>query len=73
VRNPARIRRILNKLETAWAADPELRFGQLVGNLEFELGGDLNPLPLWVIEDESFEQSLDVYLHEKGLDNGWKS
>ncbi len=57
MRNPARIKRILEKIEIIWESKPDLRMNQLIYNLcrnELALNGDL-----FNLEDEKFEKILD--------------
>jgi len=68
MRNPLRIKRILNKIETAWAAAPDLRFNQLILNI---IPSD-SP-PVFYLEDKDFEFWLDRWLENRNLTNTWKS
>lgn len=74
-RDPVRIRRILNKLETLWLAYPDLRLGQLylITADIFETDKPRETFRVFSFEDAEFELYLDRELKAKGLDNGWKS
>ncbi len=55
MRDPARIRRIGEKLIRAWQTSPDLRLGQLVVNL----AGTNDPFN---VEDDRAEQALDRFI-----------
>lgn len=66
-----RIKRILNKLETAWMADPDLRLNQLIENIQWRATSTFG-VPSYYLEDESFEKELDIYLNARTV-SGCKS
>lgn len=51
MRNPERIPKILNEIQKIWQQYPDLRFGQLILNLEYRL-------PLYNVEDEELVAAL---------------
>ena len=65
--DPYRIKRILNKLETAWETMPE---EDLTGVL-FRVG--LGLLCEYGEGDENTEKTLDTYLKDHSLTSTWKS
>jgi uncharacterized protein YihD (DUF1040 family) len=54
MRNPKRIKRILNKLEKVWKKQPDLRLGQLLYSLAY-----LDAKDIFYYEDECLEKTLD--------------
>ncbi len=60
MRDPARINRIVEKLQRAWCAHPDLRLGQLLHHL-------VNPCPEAYVEDDALEQKLDAFI-ERGVE-----
>lgn len=72
MRDPAKIDAILNKLKTVWVQDPDLRFGQLVYNLFWQMQGarkeGVTGIDMFYVEDDSFERRLDEVIRE-----GWQS
>lgn len=56
MRDPQRIKRILGKLEQAWTAAPDLRFGQL---MECILSGTGDR---FILEDDKTEAAIDKWL-----------
>lgn len=60
MRNPKRINKILNLLQTLWQNSPDLRFGQLLINLG--ICDDENRL--WNNEDEDLEKYLKSTIEE---------
>lgn len=65
MRDPKRIKPILNKLEEYWIKNPDLRLGQIIANCVREYDGRLNCDPFY-IEDEDLIaglEKLDSYLH----------
>jgi hypothetical protein len=58
MRNPDRIKPFLKKLEILWEKCPDLRFGQLVKNIEHRVSGKAE---LFYIEDEEFEKEIDAF------------
>lgn len=64
MRDPDRIKRILNKLEIAWMAAPDLRFGQLVDNICFLY--DKQQCPQFYLEDDRFEIALNKWQTKSG-------
>lgn len=69
MRDPTRIKRILNKLETAWLKYPDFRLGQLYSVVSHPIC-TIDP---FFVEDDSFEQVLDKWLKDHNLESGWKS
>lgn len=58
MRNPARIRPILEKVEAAWINNPDMRLGQLLINLApAEYRQDI-----FYMEDEELVAGLDKYI-----------
>jgi len=53
-RNPERIPRVLEKLQKIWEINPDLRFLQLIYNLEFKYNFDT-----FYTEDGCLERELD--------------
>ena len=69
MREPKRIERMIQQLESAWLAFPDMRLGQLVLNItRAETTSDL-----WNLEDDRIEQLLDTFTRLKiapqGKDN----
>lgn len=54
MRDPARIKRILAKLETLWLMVPDQRLLQLIANLDRRAG--------WHTEDDLTEEKIDEQL-----------
>ena len=50
MRNPQRIKEILKELEIFWYNNSDLRLGQIISNLSYELSGDNDP---FFIEDDN--------------------
>ncbi len=73
MRDPARIKRILNKIETAWLEAPDLRFGQFVENICFQLDPTWLCHYQWDLEDDQFEKALDCWIKTNAPESGWKS
>lgn len=57
MRDLKRIPRIMKKLHQVWARYPDLRFYQLVENIQNELDW-----PMFYIEDDEFEELIDKCL-----------
>lgn len=57
MRDPKRIDRMLQQLESAWRAFPDMRLGQLVVNITRAE----NSSELWNLEDAKIEQLLDSF------------
>lgn len=69
MRNPERIKRILDKLEKLWNNSPDLRLGQLISNLV-----DTAERNQFYIQDEDLEKVLNEYIrrdsaYKKMLEN----
>ena len=61
MREPKRIERMIQQLESAWLAFPDMRLGQLVLNItRAETTSDL-----WNLEDDRIEQLLDTFTRLK--------
>ena len=56
MRDPKRIKPILEKLEIIWNKNPDFRFGQLVDNL-INTRADI-----FYVEDTLFEKRIDEFL-----------
>jgi len=54
MRNPERIKRILNKIRKLWEETPDQRFGQMMINNGLMPDGEL-----WHIEDTTWEEHID--------------
>lgn len=61
MRDPARIPRVLDKLQTIWSQNPDWRLGQLVSNSR-----GLGPQDVFYYEDSDLEAALDKIIKE-----GW--
>lgn len=57
MRDPKRIESILTKLKTIWEANPDMRLGQLLENLE-----PLIHSRTFFVEDDTMEKALDHYI-----------
>lgn len=57
MRDPKRIERMIEQLESAWHALPDMRLGQLVLNVTRAA----NTSDLWNLEDDQIEQLLDSF------------
>jgi len=70
MRDPARIDAILSKLKTIWVQDPDMRFGQLVYNLFWQMQDarkeGITGIDMFYVEDDSFERRLDEVIREGG-------
>ena len=66
MRDPVRIKRILNKLEAIWTVCPDLRLGQLYIAVSGIVGEDF-VVRLFNLEDERFEARLDEWIAEHGI------
>lgn len=56
-RNPARIPRILKRLEVMWGMYPEMRLGQLIGNIFHST--DKGGVRQYYIEDDEFMNAIE--------------
>lgn len=54
MRDPARIVKILARLQSVWAKSPDLRLGQLILNLD-----SYTKKPLYSMEDEDLIEALE--------------
>lgn len=54
MRDPERIERILDSIKTAWKANPDLRFFQLIESLGISMDSST-----WLVEDEYLESALE--------------
>ena len=64
MRDPKRIKRILDKIEIIWTKYPDLRLNQLIYYLT-----PRNSDALYSFEDDKFENALDAYIsHNSYLD-----
>jgi len=57
MRDPKRIERMLQQLEKAWHAFPDMRLGQLILNIT----RSENTSDLWNLEDDQIEQRIDDF------------
>lgn len=68
MRDPVRIDAILSKLKTIWMQDPDMRFGQPVYNLFWQMQDareeGLTGIDMFSVKDDSFERRLDEVIHE---------
>jgi len=64
MRDPKRIRKVCNKLASAWETTPDLRFGQLVTNVMLEIQKD-ERIPFYV-EDEEMISNIEEYCQNIG-------
>ena len=71
MRNPKRIKRILEKIERLWNRAPDQRLGQLLENYIFIRGqrGDKTSVRLFFQEDDDTEESIDGLLSSLENDN----
>ena len=60
-RDPARIKRILAKIEKIWSATPDWRLGQLLGNSQ------LAAVDPYYLEDDTLESALDQEIERRQL------
>ena len=60
MRDPARILRILEKIEKLWSAMPDQRFGQLLINL----GMIEDSMVFWNRDDDIYEKILDIWIEK---------
>lgn len=58
MRNPSRIYPLLNQIGDIWSRHPDLRFGQLIKNIEACGPGDGG---LFCIEDDEFEKAIEKF------------
>lgn len=65
--DPLRIKRILNKFETFWTANPDLPFLVLVSAVLMDIKDESQ------LTDEYFEALIEEALRQMGLNSGWKS
>jgi hypothetical protein len=61
MRDPARIPRILKKLEQLWNKVPDQRFWQVIVNMHGDLG---NPQDPFYVEDDKFEKGLTELINK---------
>lgn len=57
MRDPKQIERMIEQLESAWHALPDMRLGQLLLNITYAA----NKSDLWNLEDDQIEQLLDSF------------
>lgn len=60
MRNPARIRRILDKVEAVWINNPDLRLGQLL----IDLAPASFHNDIFYLEDDELEVEIDKYIED---------
>ena len=65
MRDPNRIKLLLEKLEKVWMKSPDLRFGQLLENLISDR--DHNSCCIFYLEDEMLENELDKEFAKNSL------
>ncbi len=63
MRNPQRIRRVLDLVGQIWLKSPDLRLGQLISNAA--MFPDAGSRDLYYIEDAELEHRLEEYLHPR--------
>ena len=63
MRDPARIKRICEKLEQAWIEKPDQRFGQFIINYVYDRFK--NDKRVFYTEDEVIEQRIEEFLKRK--------
>ena len=67
-RDPARIDAILSKLREVWMRDPDMRFGQLVYNLYWQMPETrkmgMTGIDMFYVEDDAFDLRLDEVIRE---------
>lgn len=68
MRDPARIHRMLLKLEWLWEKYPDLRLGQLIINLSPRGFSNDRADMAWFVEDDHMEERIDTVLA-----NGWSA
>ena len=61
MRDPSRIPHVLHQLKAIWLKNPDMRLGQLLGNVLSQINPDMEQVGrnLLVIEDEYLEDYLD--------------
>ena len=62
MRDPNRIKRILEKIGNLWKVSPDLRFGQFLQNI---FGSAIRDQPIYFKEDDEVEKILDYLLGRK--------
>jgi hypothetical protein len=69
-RDPARIDAILSKLREIWMQDPDMRFGQLVYNLYWQMPETrkvgMAGIDIFYVEDDAFERRLTEVANGEG-------
>jgi len=63
MRDIDRIDRIIGKLRGLWKTYPDLRFGQMIYNILYQIA--MNPDKMHALEDDAFEKLIDeeIQLH----------
>ena len=61
MRDPKRIKRILEKIGKLWDISPDLRFGQFIQNI---FGSTVKDQPIYFKEDDEVEKILDYLLNK---------
>lgn len=71
MRDPKRISKVIKELEEFWKYNPDLRLGQLISNLNYEITGTNDP---FYIEDDKLLDVLVCYnkLHNKSREENVK-
>lgn len=68
-RDPKRIDKILKTLGLIWREEPDIRFFQLIYNLELNLKNELDKDDLFYLEDDKVKEFLDKYYSEIKINN----
>lgn len=65
MRDPKRIKIVLNKIEKYWTKNPDMRLGQIIANCLRAFDGRLNCDPFFIEDDDLLKglENLDSYLH----------
>jgi len=67
MRDPKRIKQILDLIEKIWKKNPDLRLNQLIYNIVSTsrpvASSDLNHYTLYSLEDDEFKALLELYIN----------
>ena len=65
MRNPKRINEFCNRLKAAWSAMPDMRFGQLIENVNDFIASGFG---IFYIEDDKLIERIEEYVAEIQLE-----